>query len=137
MIDFLIQFNLALFFGIMGLTMELIEPTFRLKNLINAEDCFILIIDVQSFFIQEMDEKQKDELLDKCNHLVQLASLLKLPIIITAENIKKNGTFQIKLLTVCQKPYKSLINSSIAAGDKKVFEMLSMKRNERLQLFVG
>lgn len=72
--------------------MELIEPTFRSKNLINAKECFILIIDVQSFFMKDMTQNQRDNFVKKTNHLVKLASLLKLPIIITAENIKKNGT---------------------------------------------
>ncbi len=96
-IDFLIKFCLALFFGITGFTMELIEPTFRSKNLINAEDCFILIIDVQSFFMKDMTQNQRDKFVEKSIHLVKLASLLKLPIIITAENIKKNGTIPDKI----------------------------------------
>ena len=77
--------------------MELIEPTIRSKNLINAEECFILIIDIQSFFTKNMTQNQRDNIVEKSTHLVKLASLLKLPIIITAENIKKNGTIPDKI----------------------------------------
>jgi nicotinamidase-related amidase len=69
-----------------------LEPVSRSKNLINVEDCFILIIDVQSFFMQGMKANQQKDFVKKCIHLINLASLLKIPIIVTAEDIAKNGT---------------------------------------------
>ncbi len=76
---------------------KVVEPVSRSKNLINAKDCFVLIIDVQSFFMQGMNTNQQEIFVKKCVHLIELASLLDIPIIVTAEDIQQNGTVHDKI----------------------------------------
>ncbi|MHA1969659.1 MAG: isochorismatase family protein [Candidatus Hodarchaeales archaeon] len=83
--------------------MEILEPIDRSKNLINAEECFILIIDVQTFFMQGMSPKQRDDFIKKTIHLIQIASLLNIPLIVTAEDVKKNGTVPNKIVKALPK----------------------------------
>ena len=70
--------------------MEIIEPFSRSSELINKEDCLILIIDVQLRFMNGLIEDTKEIFIDKIRHLIRVAQVLDIPIIVTAEDIKKN-----------------------------------------------
>lgn len=71
---------------------DLIEPVTRSSSLINVNDCFIIIIDVQSKFMQGLTNENQLVFLRKYNHLIKLSSVLKIPLIVTAEDIEKNGS---------------------------------------------
>ena len=72
--------------------MEVVEPSSRSSHLVNAHQCFIFMIDVQSVFMQGLESNKRTVFLNKYLHLVKLAKALEIPIIITAEDIQKNGT---------------------------------------------
>ncbi len=73
--------------------MDLIEPITRSSNLINLDDCFILIIDVQKPFLTKgLSERKRQTFISKIKHLLKLATFLKIPIVITAEDIQNNGS---------------------------------------------
>lgn len=74
-----------------------IEPVSRSSNLINASDCFIMIIDVQLKFMLGLTKEERLIFLKKYNHLIKLSHVLKLPLIITAEDIQKNGSIHESL----------------------------------------
>ncbi len=78
--------------------MDMIEPLSRSSNLINADDCFIIIIDVQEAFIQGLTREEQTVFMRKYRHLIKLASVLKIPLIVTAEDIQKNGSIPDALL---------------------------------------
>ena len=67
--------------------MEIIEPFSRSSELINKEDCLILIIDVQLRFMNGLIEDTKEIFIDKIRHLIRVAQVLDIPIIVTAEDI--------------------------------------------------
>lgn len=69
-----------------------IEPVSRSSNLINVSDCFIIIIDVQSKFMLGLTNEDRLIFLKKYNHLIRLSHVLKIPLIITAEDIEKNDS---------------------------------------------
>jgi len=69
-----------------------LEPDSRSSELIDASNCFIMIIDVQSIFMQGLTREAQSTYLRKFSHLIKLSRVLEIPLIITAENIKKNGS---------------------------------------------
>ncbi|MHA2244247.1 MAG: isochorismatase family protein [Candidatus Hodarchaeales archaeon] len=71
---------------------DTIEPISRSLDLIDANNCFIMIIDVQSIFMQGLSKKEQLIFLRKFTHLIRLSHVLKIPLIITAEAIEKNGS---------------------------------------------
>jgi nicotinamidase-related amidase len=73
-------------------TMNTLEPISRSSELAKPDDCFLLIIDVQEFFMKGLHEKKKKILTLKLIHLIKLATVLNIPLIVTAEDIQKNGT---------------------------------------------
>ncbi len=78
--------------------MDMIEPLSRSSNLINVDDCFIIIIDVQEAFTQGLTREEQTVFMRKYMHLIKLAYALKIPLIVTAENIQKNGSIPDTLL---------------------------------------
>jgi nicotinamidase-related amidase len=73
--------------------MDLLEPITRSSSLINLDDCFILIIDVQELFLTKgLSETNKQTFIIKLKHLLKLATVLEIPIVITAEDIDNNGS---------------------------------------------
>ncbi len=78
--------------------MDIIEPLSRSPNLINVNDCFIIIIDVQSTFMQGLTKEEQLIFIRKYNHLIKLSYVLKIPLIVTAEDIQKKGSIHENLL---------------------------------------
>jgi nicotinamidase-related amidase len=78
--------------------MDILEPVSRSSNLINIEDCFVLIIDVQEFYMQGLSEAEQISYIVKFKHLIKLCQVLEIPLIVTAEDIKKNGSIHEELL---------------------------------------
>ncbi len=71
---------------------DTIEPISRSSDLIDADNCFIMIIDVQLKFMLGLTKEERLIFLKKYNHLIKLSHVLKLPLIIIAEDIQKNGS---------------------------------------------
>ncbi|UCG00728.1 MAG: isochorismatase family protein [Candidatus Heimdallarchaeota archaeon] len=71
---------------------ENFEPVSRSSELIEVDNCFIMIIDVQSTFMKGITNKEQLIFLQKFTHLIRLSGVLNIPLIITAEDIKKNGS---------------------------------------------
>jgi isochorismate hydrolase len=61
------------------------------KCLIDADDCVLIVIDVQDFFLQKIEKKKSRLLINHISFLIQVASKLRIPIICTAEDIDKHG----------------------------------------------
>ena len=71
---------------------DTIEPISRSSDLVDADNCFIMIIDVQLKFMLGLTKEERLIFLKKYNHLIKLSHVLKLPLIIIAEDIQKNGS---------------------------------------------
>ena len=55
--------------------MEIIEPLSRSSNLIDHDDCFLLMIDIQTEFMEGLEKKKKEIYLQKNTHLIQLCTV--------------------------------------------------------------
>ncbi|MFX0183714.1 MAG: isochorismatase family protein [Candidatus Hodarchaeota archaeon] len=80
--------------------MDILEPESRSSNLVNADDCFVLIIDVQEFFMQGLSGVEQNSYIAKYKHLTKLCKVLGIPLIVTAEDIEKNGSVHADLLKI-------------------------------------
>lgn len=76
----------------------ILDPDTRSNNLVNASDCFLLMIDVQPGFMRGLTDTEMDVYLQKYLYLLQVCKILAIPMIITAEDIQKNGSLPEPLL---------------------------------------
>ena len=88
--------------------MDYFEPISESSDLANLEDCFLLIIDVQDFFMKGFTDKEREILLLKLVHLIKLAKVLNIPVIITAEDIQKNGSIPKEIQKIVPRGTKIL-----------------------------
>ncbi|MFW9855320.1 MAG: isochorismatase family protein [Candidatus Thorarchaeota archaeon] len=87
---------------------DIMEPSHRSSHLIKAQECLVLIIDVQEPFMKGLTPENRTRFLKKHAWLIQLCSVLEIPYILTAEDIAKNGSIHDLLKTQVQKETKSL-----------------------------
>ena len=81
--------------------MNSLEPISRSREFINADDCFVLLIDVQeTFFKIGLSEKEIEVFFSKIIHLLKVVKVLDIPILITAEDIEKNGSIPEKIADI-------------------------------------
>ncbi|MHA2294516.1 MAG: isochorismatase family protein [Candidatus Hodarchaeales archaeon] len=99
--------------------MDIIEPVSRSSGLINVMDCFVLIIDVQSPFMTGLAPEELEIFIQKYCHLIKLCQLLEIPLIVTAEDIQKNGSVPPELL--------KLLNSNVHVLDKFIYSCWGQK----------
>ncbi len=62
-----------------------------MTNLIELNDSFLIVIDVQDFFIEKLEEEIRAPLLSRMDWLIDVAKGLELPILCTAEDISNCG----------------------------------------------
>lgn len=113
---------------------DTIEPISRSSDLIDADNCFIMIIDVQSIFMQGLTKEEQLIFLRKYTHLIRLSHVLKIPLIITAEKIEKNGSIPDTL--------QNILSSNVKIYDKFIYSCWGQKdiqlaiRNTQRQIAV-
>lgn len=113
---------------------EFFEPVSRSSDLIEANNCFIMIIDVQSIFMRGLTNQEQLIFLQKFTHLIKLSRALKIPLIITAEDIEKNGSLPEIL--------QNTLNSNFKIFDKFIYSCWGQKdiqmaiRNAKRQIAV-
>ncbi len=111
-----------------------IEPVSRSSNLINASDCFIIIIDVQSKFMLGLTNEERLIFLKKYNHIIRLSHVLKIPLIITAEDIQKNDSIPVSIQSTLP-PNVQIYDKFIYScwGQKDIQKgIIQMKNTQRL-----
>ena len=81
--------------------MKMLEPISRSSEFTEVNDCFVAIIDVQEFFFsKKLSEAETDRFIGKILHLIKLAKILDIPLLITAEDIEKNGSIPQKVADI-------------------------------------
>lgn len=109
--------------------MNLVEPHSRSSNLINAKDCFIIVIDVQPAFMRGLSKEEQSIFVQKYQHLIRLSHVLKIPLIITAEDIQKNGSIPMPLQKLLVEEVQVLDKFIyICWGQKNIQEMIKNTR---------
>jgi nicotinamidase-related amidase len=61
-------------------------------SLIDASDCVLLIIDVQEYFLGKLETEAAQRICQRIRWLAQVAGWLKIPVIVTAEDMESNDT---------------------------------------------
>ncbi|MHA1975830.1 MAG: isochorismatase family protein [Candidatus Hodarchaeales archaeon] len=73
--------------------MAVLEPTTRSAKLVMLNDCFIMLIDIQEVFLKKgLSKSDMQIFISKIKHLIRLAEVLEIPMIITVEDLKNNGS---------------------------------------------
>jgi nicotinamidase-related amidase len=62
------------------------------KSLINADDSCLIVIDVQKIFLEKLPEEESERFVKRLLWLVNVATRLGIPLVVTAEDIDKNGS---------------------------------------------
>lgn len=61
------------------------------KSLINADDCVLIVVDVQDHFLTKLQPQKAEQLVNRVGWLMEIAKVLNIPIIATAEEEKRFG----------------------------------------------
>jgi len=76
----------------------IIDPDTRSVNLVNASDYFLVLIDVQPVFMRGLTKTEERSFLQKYLHILQVCQIIEIPMVVTAEDIQKNGSLPEPLL---------------------------------------
>jgi nicotinamidase-related amidase len=63
------------------------------KSLINVDDCVLVIIDVQDHFLARLPPERAEQLVNRVGWLMEVAKILNVPMIVTAEEWKRYSDF--------------------------------------------
>ena len=61
------------------------------KSLIDVDDCVLTIVDVQDHFLAKLPPQRAEQLVNRVGWLMEVAKILKVPMIVTAEEEKLYG----------------------------------------------
>jgi len=61
------------------------------KSLINVDSCVLIIVDVQDHFLAKLPAQRAKKLVSRVGWLMEVAKILKVPMIVTAEEEKRYG----------------------------------------------
>jgi len=62
------------------------------KSLIDGDKACLIVIDVQKIFLDKLSEEESEQLVKRIVWLVNVARRLGIPLVVTAEDIEKNGS---------------------------------------------
>jgi nicotinamidase-related amidase len=117
--------------------MSTVEPISQSSELANHENCFLLIIDVQEFFMKGWEDEEKKKLIIKLIHLIKLATILNIPLIVTAEDIEKNGTIPKELQQVLPKTTEIFDKFIYSCWGQKNIQEQIQKTNKKVAVICG
>ena len=67
------------------------------QRLIDVDDCLLVVIDIQDSFLDKYDNTVSDQLLAKVEWLLQVAALLRVPVVAMAEDITFTGELNSRI----------------------------------------
>ena len=79
----------------------------------SADNCALIVIDVQDYFLAKLPLEWRKPLVERIAWLMQVASILEIPLIATAEDIASNGALVPDL--------EKQLPSGAAVHDKRAF----------------
>jgi nicotinamidase-related amidase len=83
-----------------------------LKSLIDCQDSCLILIDIQKLFLDKLLKDEIEPLVKRIIWLVKVANILEIPLIVTAEDMDKNGSI-IPELKVVLPPNTKIHNKMI------------------------
>jgi nicotinamidase-related amidase len=69
-----------------------------LNDLIHVNDCVLALIDIQDSFLRKYSQKEVDLILSRVGWLVEIAKILNVPLVATAESIDRMGSLSPSLV---------------------------------------
>ena len=84
-----------------------------LSSLINAEDSILIVIDVQDYFVAKLPLEAQQPLIKRIAWLMGVATQLKIPLVVTAEDIPNCGTVS--------SPIAQALSPDVSIYNKMVF----------------
>ena len=114
-----------------------IEPVSRSSDLIDSTNCFVMIIDVQTTFMQGLTNQEQLVFLQKYSHLIKLCQVLKIPLIITAEDIQKNGSIPNSILNSIPKNVEVIDKFIYSCWGQKDIQRAIKNTNREIAVLCG
>ena len=105
-----------------------------LKSLIDHQDSCLVIIDVQEIFLDKLDQDQVEPLVKRMIWLVKVANKLDIPLVVTAEDIDRNGSVIPELSEVL--PSGTKIHNKMSFGLASDPGILSSVRNTKRETII-
>ena len=112
------------------------KPSIR-NSLIDADNSVLIVVDAQKVFFDKLSKGEAKPLKKRIVWIVDVAVRLEIPVIVTAENIEKNGSIIPRLLEVLP-PETKIHNKMIfgLAGDPNILDDVR-KTNRDIAILVG
>ena len=107
------------------------------NTLIDAEDCCIVVVDVQSVFLDKLTEEDRRGLVPRIVWFANVATRLGIPSVVTAEDIEKNGSISPELAAVL--PASTTVHNKMVFGlaaDPKIYDAIE-STGKRVAVLVG
>ena len=73
------------------------KPQSLLNTLVNADESVLIVVDVQESFLRKLEPMQSSLLVNRVDWLIHVANKLKIPVIVTAEDIARHGSIAHEL----------------------------------------
>lgn len=90
------------------------------SSLIEADDSVLLVIDVQSAFLNKLEPQHQTSLLDRLGWVIEVAKWSGIPLVVTAEDVNKLGS--------CVPQVQQLLPGHIKTYDKMTFGLTGDKK---------
>ena len=107
------------------------------KSLIDCQDSCLILIDVQKIFLDKLLKDEIEPLVKRIIWLVKVANILEIPVIVTAEDMDKNGSIIPELKEVL--PPDTMIHNKMVFGLAADTEILRCIRdtNRKTAILLG
>jgi nicotinamidase-related amidase len=107
------------------------------KSLIKVDDCVLIIIDVQDHFLARLPPKRAEQLVNRVGWLMEVAKILNVPMIVTAEEGKRYAGLTAVLAEKLPPGTKVLDKSVYGLADQTNILDAVRKTGRRITVVVG
>jgi nicotinamidase-related amidase len=107
------------------------------NSLVNVDDSCLIVIDVQKVFLEKLPEEESEQLIKRLLFLVNVATRLEIPLVVTAEDIDKNGSITPELDAIL--PIDTYIHNKMIFGlaaDPNIASVIK-ETNRNVSILVG
>ena len=87
-----------------------------MPHLLDADDCLLLIIDVQPGFLDKVEPDQAAQLVDRVAWLAELAQRLAMPIVVTEEEPEVNGSTDDAIVAALAAAHERHVKPTFGVG---------------------
>ena len=100
-------------------------------TLINADDSCLIVVDVQKAFLEKLPEGESEQFIRRLLWLVKVATRLGIPLVVTAEDIEKNGSIipELEMILPTDTQVHNKMVFGLAADSGILLDIQNTKRN--------